>query len=276
MKSKLFVNLAASAALFIGMASTSQAFLINSTTTPGDTWTTYYLLEAGNDDGNGNTNPSTEQDISGNILFTLSAFDSINDFITLELKVSNTSVLQNPTNDVGWQKIAFGVDPDAKAVTFIDNDTTEFVYAQIGVDPEVSNALGGVLTITCNQNNPNCNVPPGDIQTGAGNGAPAILLEGEMDIFSLKIEFDDLTSAGATFDPFSSKWQTGYGSYEFGGYENGSSGGGPSTSGGSTSTSTGSTGGPPGQVPEPGVLALFGLGLLSGVLVRRRSKNLSR
>jgi len=36
------------------------------------------------------------------------------------------------------------------------------------------------------------------------------------------------------------------------------------------STSNGSTGGGPGEVPEPGVLALLGIGLLGGLVARRR------
>ena len=229
MKNKLHKTLTGglvAAILTVGMLMpvTSHAFLINSTTDIGDQFTINYLLANGAKDPNGNLN-NLKQNIEGTALFTLATFDTDSNFIELSLKLKNNTADKGKL--VGWQKFAFATSQTATSVSFQDIFDGEFVEAKIGADKEVQNAVGGKYL---------------DIQTEAGNGAPRILLEGEMDQFVLTIHFDNLTGEeGVNLVSFSTKWQTGLGSFEFGDTE-------PS---------------PPATVPEPSILVLLGLSIIT-------------
>ena len=223
--------------LALGVAFNANAFVVDSTTAIDTEFKIFYQLNSGDTDPNGNTNV-TGQTISGNVVMVLKAFDTTTDLIQFLVTTSNTSA--DTGLHVGFQKLAFGINPDATGVTFTDAADAGFISAQIGADPEVENAVGG-LTL--------------DIQTETGVGAPKTLNAGETDTFTLDISFADLTNAGATFDPFSSKWQTGAGSYEFPG----------------TPTDPGPDPDPdPDPMPVPGTLLLLGLGLFGLRWTRRK------
>lgn len=228
MKNKLHKTLMGGVATAIFMAgmlmpATSHAFLINSSTGIGDQFTINYLLADGATDPNGNLN-DLGQNIEGTALFTLGTFDIGSDSIALTVTLNNNT--EDKGNQVGWQILAFATSQTATSVLFTDDSDGEFFMAVIGADAEVQNAVGGTYL---------------DIQTEAGTGAPNILLEGEMDEFVLTIQFEELGEEGVNLGSFSSKWQTGSASFEFG----------------DTVPSL-----PPAAVPEPSILAFLGLSII--------------
>jgi len=157
----------------------------------GDTFIIDWLLEAGAEDGNGNTN-NTGQDISAMAEFGLLAFDIDNDFIDLAVSVTNTTA---PNDDeIGLWKLGFGTTPDATSVLFLDADDGELVDAVLGA-PGAANAFPDSAVI--------------DVTTSTDPGTPRLLLAGETDAFVLRIGFDDLNSGfEITLDPFNAFFQS--------------------------------------------------------------------
>lgn len=194
----------------------------------GTSQTVNYVLADGATDPNGNTNNSG-QDLTAEVIITLQSFDTDAEQIVIRVDVTNTT----PTNDdeVGLQKLAFGLNPDAINVEFFDIASDKFVSATLSVDPEVQNAV--MLDL--------------DVQADAGNGANNTLQAGEQDIFDLRLTFSDLTDTGAVFDPFSSKWQSDPDSFQFPGDTD--------TTDATDVTDVTDT------VPEPGTVLLLGAGL---------------
>ncbi|MET0660874.1 MAG: cistern family PEP-CTERM protein [Steroidobacteraceae bacterium] len=102
------------------------------------------------------------------------------------------------------------------------------------------NAGGGYNTVDlCVWDGQNCN----------GGGNQGVAGAGGSETFSLALWFSSLTSAGLDLDPFVAKFQTAAGSYHVDGKPESPT--------------------PPTSVPEPGTLALLGLGLI-GIAVARR------
>jgi len=223
----------------------SQAFTINSSTAINSTFTVDYLRKA---------DSSINQDLKASIMFTLMSYNSATGSIGLQLEVSNTSDLLG--NSVGLNKFAFGTDPNAISASLSQIDTAldidKFISAtwenpntnQSEISPELT--LGNTLIL--------------DVESDTGNGyANGTLNEGKLDVFNLTVGFTSpLPNAGVTFNPFSAKFQTAKGSFEFAGVER-------------CTTNCGGGGGPGGDpLPEPDVVALMGIGLLGMTLARRR------
>jgi len=235
---KMFFNIKL-AVLILGLLSplVSQAFVIDSTTTTSDVFQVDYLLTNGSTDPNGNTN-NTGYDLEASVSFSMAGFDTVNNFISLELTVDNTTnpYVSTPSDltdpKIGLQKLAFGTSPDATAVVFSDALDDGFNAAHLFSDPELS--LSGTLFL--------------DVVSTTDPGADNILRAGESDTFFLTISFFDLQDAGVIFNPFSSKWQTDPVSLEFAGTEPG-----PGPNPGPS---------PSPSIPEPSPLALMGLGAL--------------
>jgi len=225
-----------------------HAFTIDSATAINQTFSVNYLLNANATDGNGNTN-GTGSAVSGSIIFTLLSFDVTSNQIGLQLNVTNTT--SNTGKEVGLQKFAFGTNPDVTGVTFeqINGDANKFISASLDISPEVFNATGKVDL---------------DVESITKTGAPKSLREGQLDIFKLTLEFNDLTNSGVIFNPFSSKWQTKVGSLEFGGTSGGGNPGGPCLPGDTRPECNPS-------VPEPNELALLGIGLFGMGAMRKFS-----
>ena len=222
------------AAAFVSLS--SNAFVVDSSTAIGTNYTISYSLLSGATDPNGNLN--NVQDLSGTVVFSLTSFTGTT--IGFNLNVSNTSALLG--NEVGLRDIAFGTDPDATSVSLTQilgaGESNKFLTATTSVNPALVNA---VLKFDL------------DVQASTGTGYQNTLNEGQFDSFSVLIGFGS-TANGVSFSPFSSKFQTSPGSFEFPGGGGGGGGGG-------------------GSAPEPGTLALVGLGLLGAVWSRKRQEN---
>ena len=239
MKTKLYASLAVSAlALGLVMPVTSHAFLITSGTVD-DTFEVTYLLEAGEVDGNDNEN-KTGQDLWATVLFTHTAWDGDNNTLSLTLDVKNLSE-DDENNDVGLWALAFGMDPTATDVAFshIDGDE-KFLAAALTIDQQLQNAVFDLTT---------------GAQTNTDPGYPKTLQEGESQRFQLHFTFSSNIDDGVTFSPFSSGWQTGNGSYQFAGTENGFENG--------------------QIIPEPATLGLLGIGLFGLGMASYRRRRLA-
>lgn len=226
-----------------------HAFVIDSSTATGSVFTVNYLLNLNGTDGNGNLNDV--QNLSASIVFTLLSYNTGTNTIDLQLNVTNTSALLG--NNVGLNKFAFGTDPDAISASLLQMDTLTDVDKFVSATwenpqtnaPEISPelTLGNTFVL--------------DVESDTGNGyANGTLNEGKLDVFTLSIGFSSLSTSGVTFSPFSTKFQTGSESFEFAGSEC------------TTNCGGGGPGGDP--VPEPGIVALMGIGLLGMSLARKR------
>ncbi len=167
----------------------ASAALIDSV---GDQVIVNWLLPNNTNDGNGNLN-NLGVDISATAVITLAAFDLSANTIDLGIKAANTT--PNTANNVGLQKIGFGINPDATSVLFIDALDGEFISAQFGGFNEAPAAV--------------------DITALTGTGTPSNLQEGEMDEFVIRLGFGSLDSGFAfTLNPFAAKFQTASSSFE--------------------------------------------------------------
>ena len=240
MKTKLYASLAVSAlALGLVMPVTSHAFLITSETLNQQFLVTY-LLKAGDFDGNNNEN-KTGQDLWATVLFTHTAWDGGKNTLSLTLDVKNLST--DTGKEVGLQRLAFGMDPTATDVTFyhISGDN-KFLAADLTINPpNLANAVLGLKTDS-------------GAQTKTDTGANSNLQEDESQVFQLDFTFSDIGS-GVTFSPFASGWQTGNGSYQFEGTENGFENG--------------------QIIPEPATLGLLGIGLFGLGMASYRRRRLA-
>lgn len=218
----------------------AQAFIVDDSTnfddTFGDTFLVEWELKAGETDPNGNKN-TTGFDVSGTALFKFLSADEMADTIKLELTLTNTT---DPNDqEIGLQKFGFSTDPDVDVLSWSQRtdggDTNVITTVKKGGDPELSNAVPGVI----------------EVQANTDNGFPNSLHAGEYDVFELTLTFSNLVLAdGVSFTPFATKYQTKSVSLEIpGGGGNG--------------------------VPAPATLALFGIGMVGIAIRRQRAKKVA-
>ena len=183
--------------LFVLMIGSANAFIIDSSTSNGDTFSVDWLLSNGGTDGNGNVN-GTGYDILGEALFTFLEADITLNTISFDITLSNTTAANNDVN-IGLQKFGFGTTPNATSATFSDFVDEGVISATLGTTSEFpDSAIIDLLALT-------------------GTGAPRSIQAGESDTFNLVIGFSDLAGDFSVgFDPFNVKYQSDEGSYEFG------------------------------------------------------------
>lgn len=140
------------------------------------------------------------------------------------------------TSSIGGQggerltAFGFGIDPNATSVSFLDANDGGMINAALGQNFPAFQGID-----VCARGGSTC--------AGGSNGG---IFAGGSDSFSILL--GGTWGSSVNIDPIALKYQTGYGSFEF------SPPGSP----------------PGGSVPEPGPLALFGLGIAT-LALRRRS-----
>jgi hypothetical protein len=172
---------------------------------------------------------------SDGLLHTLTGFGSLvvsgfnSSSLAVDVSLTNTSLL----GGAGGERLTafgFGIDPDATSVSFIDATDGGLIQAALG---QTFPGFQGIDV--CARGGSTC--------AGGSNGG--IRGAGGTDAFSVVL--GGTWGDSVNIDPLALKYQTGYGSFEFSP---------PGTP-------------PPGNVPEPGPLALFLVGI-AGVGLRSR------
>jgi hypothetical protein len=216
-----------------GLAASNQAQAFDFTfDATGDTLTYFY-----------NSTTSTGVNLLGSVTYTLDS---------LAGKVATFSVsATNGTNDVDGSArlVSFGVDVVTPTLIGASTDATTTTEWNATIN---TNFPAFHEVDLCSYAGTNCS-------GGASDG----VLEGATDTFDLKLTFDSVTlggqgsGTGITFtSPFPSKWQSvGLAGKSF------------EVDGCFTDRCDS---GPPNEIPEPGTLALAGLGLLTAAALRRR------
>lgn len=229
-------GLAASAALALSIPAHADSITLGS----GDIGTSFSL------DYNGFSGGTTIDGLSGSTTFKLTGVSG-NDY-SFDYTVANTST--SPVTGSRLSSFAFNTDPNIASAS----STGAFSYTTLS-----STYPNGIGTV---------DVCFKDAQTGscAGGGSGGLLL-GETGTGSFTLSFASPVSA-LTLSDFYVRYQSIAGVPGI----SSASGSGTisSTSGGSTGGSTGGT-----PVPEPGMLGLFGAGLI-GLAVARRNKAAKR
>ena len=229
------LSLAAAVTSLAGLATAAHAALIDSSSNNPYSFTWNY-----------NTGTSI---LSGTGSMSLSGFNS--SALTVSASLTNTSVI----GGIGGERLVgfgFGIDPNATAVSFSDTNDGGMVSAGFASGALPANVQGIEI---CAWGGNNC--------SGGGNGG---IYAGSSDSFSIVLAGN--WGSSVNVEPIGFRYQTGYGSFEFG--LTPPPGGNPPVG-----TPPGRTP-PTGTAPEPGTLTLLGLGLAGLAASRRRRQQIPR
>ena len=187
------------------------------------------------------SSPTTYSGLTGSTTFTLTGVSG-NDY-TFDYSVSNTS--SAPVTDSRISSFAFDTDPSIASAT----STGAFSYTTLNAN--YPNGIGTVDVCFKDATTGSC--------AGGGSGGLTI---GQSGTGSFTLSFSTAPSA-LTLSNFFVRYQS------IGGISGVSSASGSGTISSTSTTTSTSTGGTP--VPEPGMLGLFGAGLIGLAFARRRA-----
>jgi len=207
----------------------------------GSSFNLNWLLAEGT---TGDTGATTPGDFSAEATFTLDTFDIASNLLQFSVSITNTTESAAGFSEAGISSLGFGVDPNATGGALVTSGSSFDGFSAVGSN------LPAFSVDTCIWSANNC----------SGGSQNDLLAIGSTDSFVFQLLFSGLESGDfVTLDTFGLKTQTNVGSFELAGLP--------------TPTPPPVTL-PVGEVPEPSILALLGLGIIGMGFIGRRKKHI--